>query len=320
MRTRLLYLLIGFALLGAFPATGQVEIGARLDSADIRIGDQVWLHMFLQFPVGTVIRKVDYSALENMEKVEVVATPPPDTVSRRPDFQLDYRFLITSFDSGYYQIPPIIVTFESPSGRDSVSTYSLGLNVNTLPVTPEDELRPIKGIWEEPLSVGDYLPWIIGLGSLIILILLGWIIARYTKKRPAPVLATPPPPPVGPDVIALEKLHELEQKDLVGQGRFKLYQSELTYIVREYLEAAFAMKALESTTREIQRDLRKKRIAPAWQDRLVELFQTADLVKFAKAEPPPAIHRQALEEARLFIKDTRPAARMVENPGEAQEV
>lgn len=63
--------------------------------------------------------------------------------------------------------------------------------------------------------------------------------------------------PLLPHELALQKLVALQQQKLWQKGDVKPYQSELTFIIREYLENRFNIQALESTTDEIVQNLPK---------------------------------------------------------------
>jgi len=105
--------------------------------------------------------------------------------------------------------------------------------------------------------------------------------------------------------IALTKLKKLEDKQLWQKGQLKEYQSELTYIVREYLEKRYGIQALESTTAEIITELKNEDISEGHKKQLSEMFNMADMVKFAKATPPLDIQSKLLNEAESFVFNTK---------------
>jgi len=105
--------------------------------------------------------------------------------------------------------------------------------------------------------------------------------------------------------IAQEKLDTLKEKALWQQGQIKEYQSELTHIIREYLENRFEIRALESTTDEIARDLKDKGLDDGDKKKLSDILQIADLVKFAKAKPDVNIHDEFFNDAVDFVLRTK---------------
>ena len=101
--------------------------------------------------------------------------------------------------------------------------------------------------------------------------------------------------------MALKKLNTLEDKELWQKGEVKEYQSELTFIIREYLEKRFHVNALEMTTDEIMRAVPEE-VNP---DNLKNILQIADMVKFAKANPPADIHSRFMDMAYELVRSTQ---------------
>lgn len=105
--------------------------------------------------------------------------------------------------------------------------------------------------------------------------------------------------------VALEQLDDLKRQQLWQTGKVKEYQSKLTYTIREYLENRFGIQALESTTKEINDSLRSVDFDLKQTQKLNNILQVADLVKFAKAKPEESIHEEFMNHARTFVKETK---------------
>ncbi len=105
--------------------------------------------------------------------------------------------------------------------------------------------------------------------------------------------------------IAYEQLESLSRKDLISAGRIKEYFSELSDIVRHYLENRFDLKAPDMTTEEFllfARDVPS--LARAHRQALRDFLTCCDLVKFARYSPSPAEIDAALQTAKKFIDET----------------
>lgn len=294
---------VGFFLFAA-GAWAQVTVAAQLDSSKIIIGDQVRLNLIVNHSPDIKITGADFSALEKVEKVEVLNISPWDTVSKGAEYIIEQDITLTSFDSGYYWLPKIPIKYISSNGKGGQAmTRELPLTVNTIQIGSDStNLAPIKPIIEEPLSIRDALPY---LAALLIIVLLGLIIYFVYKRRQQKELEPEPEIILPAHEIAFAKLEELKKAKLWQQGQIKEYQSQLTYIVREYLENRFDIHALESTTYEIMQQIKRQDFAQEWQPALKKMLETADLVKFAKAEPPVDIHAKMLEEAESFVRQTK---------------
>ena len=101
------------------------------------------------------------------------------------------------------------------------------------------------------------------------------------------------------------KLKQLQDQELWQKGEVKPYQSELTYIIREYIENRYTIPALESTTGEILKDLKKVEYPDELVDKMREMLQLADMVKFAKANPPIEMHDRLLNYALEIVDRTK---------------
>jgi len=89
------------------------------------------------------------------------------------------------------------------------------------------------------------------------------------------------------------------------QGMIKEYQDKLSFITRQYIENQFDIPALEQTTDEIIHSMVKTGLEEKYTAVIRDLLPLSDLVKFAKADPPPERHKQLLEEAEWFVFNTK---------------
>ncbi|TXF87733.1 hypothetical protein FUA23_17520 [Neolewinella aurantiaca] len=302
MPQRLLLLLIFLATgLAAQQSTNeQVLARAELGRKTIELGDQIWLTVNISAPPGTDVTGMAPDYIDGLEGLETIDAKELNVVAENPELLLQQRFLITSFDTGYIAVPPLPFVFKAADGRlDTAYTNDLLLTVNALPVGDDEEIMPIKPIIEEPLNLLDF--WWLFL--LLIVAGLGYILYTIQKRRKAD--APPPPPPPPAYLVALDALKELEGKELWQQSQTKEYYSELTHILREYLEGRFNVQALEMTTRQITDKLSKRNDFDKGRAKeLSNLLQISDLVKFAKARPAVELHAESLDRVRAFVKET----------------
>ena len=174
-------------------------------------------------------------------------------------------------------------------------------------ITAQDTLglADIKPIFTEAVKLSDYLIYFIIVGAALLFGFIYWIFVKYYKGKKKEQLIYQEPEVIVPaHEIALAKLSILKEKELWQNGNVKAYQSELTYIIREYLENRYEIQALESTTEEIvvmiQNQLMKGDVIS-----LKRILQVADLVKFAKATPEAELHESFMNDALGFVNKTR---------------
>ncbi|MBK6947153.1 MAG: hypothetical protein IPH16_02890 [Haliscomenobacter sp.] len=298
------FLLAAVAGLGHAAALGQYQAEALLDSTSILIGDQVQFRVKMTLPASARLLKIGVDTLKQVPGLERLKASPIDSFLSNNAVHYEQSFVLTAFDSGYYRLPPIPVELLDKGQVRQVLTNDLALRVRTIPVQPDStQLQPIKDIIREPLKVRDF--WQLGAG-VAVLFLLYWIWYRFLRKnrssaQPETTLA----PSRAPEEVALEKLEELKASGLLERGEFKAYQSELTYLFKEYLSNRFECNALEATTDEILDLLPGLGLSYDWSEVLSALLRKADLVKFAKATLSYGDHEQAWETVYRLVMETR---------------
>jgi hypothetical protein len=212
------------------------------------------------------------------------------------------------YDVGQYRIPNPGLIIDGNSLKLPTSSPLITVFLpDEIQSATQDSLAvaPIKTIIEEPLTIEDFTLPLIALGILIASIALIYFF-RSRRKDPSIHEATAIKEPA--HVIARRKLYELRDKELWQKGEIKNYQSELTYIIREYIENRYDIRALEMTTYEILNAIPKE----VDQQQLKNILQIADMVKFAKADPPVDIHSRFMDMAMKIVEDTK----QIENPTE----
>jgi hypothetical protein len=244
-------------------------------------------------------------------KIEIVSHSRIDTIrqSRSAQEQLLKTLVITSFDTGFIVVPPFKFQYQSPEDTlwNHLETKALLLYVQDVDVDLSLPIRDLKAPLKAPLTFREVFPWIL----LAILIAAGiWYYLRYRKKlKEKPVVAIKPQKPkIPPHTLALDALDGLRKKKLWQMGRIKEYHSELTDILRHYIEARFFIQAVEMTTSEIRNAIIHHEIPSQARGNLLRIFERADLVKFAKFNPGLGEHEESFMLAVEFVRATIPLA------------
>ena len=157
-----------------------------------------------------------------------------------------------------------------------------------------EDIHDIKGLVPVP-HTGLWL----SLLGLALALLIGWIWWRK-RRRPAGSV-TPAAPPPTPLEIALAALQHLRQADLPVEE----FYTQLSAIVRQYLESQLQLRAPERTTEEFLVELAHgSRLTVEHKNLLGAFLQEADLVKFARHRPGPADQERAFESAEKFVRES----------------
>ena len=306
------YSILLILLVGGNLSWGQAyKASASLSPHTILIGDQVDMNLSFSVPKGT---QVIWPTIQDtiLGNIRVIGRSKIDTAwsADKQNLQMSQKLRLTCFDSGFYTIPPIHFFYRNLPDTTirSEQTGLQVLTVHTLAVDTTQAIKPIKGPVKVGFSILDYLAWIIA-GFLFIAIA-GFLIWYYFKrKKGEPIFVFRPAVKYQPHEWALMELEKLRVKKLWQEGKIKDYHTELTDILRKYIEDRFHLMAMESTTGEILDDLEEKTLVPKDpREILSRILTMADLVKFAKYLPLPDEHEQSMEYAIDFINKTHTTA------------
>jgi hypothetical protein len=308
MKSRLCILIF---ILSAFFVPAQVDVHAFLDSSKIRIGEQVKLNLYVTYDANQKNLNINWPTIGDTltGKVEVISTSAIDTTipdKNRPSLiQQHQQILISAYDSGYFQIPPFTFTLNNDTSN-VLNTRSFILEVHTIPTdTSLAKVKDIKPVLNEPFNWKWYLLHIwVGIG-IIALGIAAWLIIRYRKKKMQNRIVEPPKPKIPAHITALESLEKIKSEKVWREGKVKEYYSQISDTIRLYIEERFNVFALESTTDEIMSAFRSQVIDSESKDKLQQMLQLADLVKFAKMIPIEMEHEMTLDNAFDFVNGTK---------------
>ena len=303
MRLSILSITTIFLLLFGLSAHAQrVSVSANVDSTNMVIGDKFQLHLVTSYPQNTALESIDLSALKGIENLDIEAETNWDTAKVGQEILLRKDLTLQVWDSGYYWIPEIPFVLKQNGQLNVYKTNRIPINVASVILQDSIQLADIKDIIREQANWEDYLALIV---AFLMICFAG--LAYYIWQKRQAQKAAPPVPEIKLPAheIALTALNTLKEEKLWQQGEIKKYQSRLTYTIREYLENRYEVPALESTTDEILRSLKKVDFDSSWKDKLQNILQVADLVKFAKAKPPADFHDRVWQEAEDFVIATK---------------
>lgn len=285
-----------------------VYVTAKFDSASIYIGDQIRFSVTVEKPAALVL---NMPVLKDTlcKNIEILSGPVIDTLpSSDGRLKLVSKYLITSFDSGFYQVRPQFAEVKNEEGIKRFYSDYTQLRVMRVKIAPADTAAKFFDIIEPyraPVTLGEILPWVL---IVIVAAALIWFIIRYIRahrKKESGI-----EPVINPDpahVIAFRELESLRNKELWQKGELKLYYSELTGILRQYLENRYSVWSLELTTAETLEALAKTGFKKDERyNQLKTVLTNADLVKFAKYLPEPADNEIHFNNSWSFVESTKP--------------
>ena len=268
----------------------EIDITSTLDKDRVFIGDRVKLDITLRKARG----------------YDVVFPEVPKElgdftfVESRP-IRGGYEYLLSVYETGVHIIPPIQIRYKKSNTEDWVIAESPKVSVEVLSVLTgeEKDIRDLKALVFLKSTVSR-----IFFAVVLVFFILGviWII-WYGKKskifiRRKKKIKTP-------HDIAYKQLEALRRKELPQKGLIKMYYTELSDIIRRYIENRFLLRAPEMTTEEFMAIVKQSsELAQEHKELLKVFLSQCDMVKFAKYGPTQLEMVDSFTAAENFIAQT----------------
>jgi hypothetical protein len=272
------------------------KVSAQIDTASIKIGEQIQYKITVE---TDSLNLVYFPEDQTFSPVEMVEALKIDTTKNKDRITLQRIYALTQFDSGAYTIPPQRIAIN----EEPFFTDSFRIRVGDVAVdTTKQKLYDIKPLIEVDKSNARI--WKIAFFILLGLALIGGLVYWFFLRK-KPLTEEEKVALLPPYDRALLQLKELENSRYLIQDEYKKYYSELTDIVRSYLEEDANVSALESTTDqlitklELLKDAGELTLEDETLNQFKKILQTADLVKFAKSKPPTSV----AEQDRLLVEN-----------------
>jgi hypothetical protein len=282
------------------------RVSSTVDTTFIKIGEQIKFTVTIDADTTDQIIFPEGQTFSPLETVEAL---PTDTTKKQSRYILQKTYTLTQFDSGVYQLPRQFIDING----QGFYTDSLLVNVATVPVDTLAQkmydIKPLINVEKSNASFWKVLFFVL-LGLLFAGGLLYWFVFRKKQLTEEEKEALLPPYD-----RALLELKKLENSKYLIQDEYKQYYTELTDIVRSYLEEDVHVTAMESTTDqlidklEMLKDAGELKLDDDTLKHFKRILQTADLVKFAKSKPATSIaeaHRKSIEQIVIKTHDALP--------------
>jgi len=286
----------------------QPTVKATIDSLAILVGEQTNIHLEVTRAKGNIISFPVFSdtIIAGIELIDVGKIDTTELDDKLDILRLKYT--ITGFDEGLYYIPP----FSVAANTDTFFSNSLSLKISAFQVdTVSKQFYDIKSVMEPDFVLADYafILLIIWLVSLILGILIYFILFKKKKVK----LIKKQEKIIPSYSKAFAELKALKVKNLWQQGKVKTYYTELTDILRIYLQERFGINAIEMTSDEILHAFNVLEEKESAYGNLKQILILSDFVKFAKFIPQPDENELSYINAHLFVSQTQPEEAIQKN-------
>ncbi len=284
---------LGFLLvvLLQYTAQSQVLVKSRVDKDSILIGETLRISVEARLPMGETLTWKIPDSLAHFEWVEKGKPETTDAVDGKKIVQV---LAVTSYDSGYWVIPPIKISVKGKS----YATDTVGVRVVYIPQNPADDYRDIKPIIDVESSKKFDKKWIILIGMTVLVIIAIIILLRKKKttQQTTSIVSK-----LSPYEEAINTLEQLRKKLPDEALQMKPFYTDLNDVLKKYLAGSRQWPSSQKTNEEMIHYLRSSGLS---QESILPLFQTlrmADFVKFARYLPGKEDHLKNIEEIEKAI-------------------
>ena len=288
----------------------QVGVEAKIDSIQILIGQQVHVTLTATTPTdATVVFPTFKPRQQLVPGVEVLSASEEQKETIDKGQRLSRIYTLTSFDGNLYYLPPFKVKV---NGKDYQSK-SLVLKVLEVEVdtTKLNQFFGPRDVQDNPFQWSDWSPifWS-SIVMLLLLVVAGYLYVRLRDNKPI-IKSFKIVKRLLPHQKAMKEIEQIKADKMVSSENQKEYYTKLTDTLRRYIEERYKFSAMEMTSSEIIDRLTQDSDQQSL-DELRQLFNTADLVKFAKYSTLINENDMNLVNAIDFINQTKLETQVVE--------
>ncbi len=252
-----------------------MQIISELDTSIASVGDQVIWNIRLN--------NIDKNLTLDFPKIEV-KNDSISIVSQSnildSNLIIGQSFKISFWETGDFLTPFYYVKVVNGINKEEFNFEPERRSVKVLSVLDENStnsMRPLKG----PVPVDSIFPMALFIKIILILLFISLMIFIWTKRKPSVRIISSVKNQISPNELANNRLLQLDTN-----GFSKEFYSDLSHILRQFVEKSCYIRVLEMTTEEIRENENIFKMNDDIFSDWVSLLQKADLSKFAKKSTP----------------------------------
>ena len=272
---------LGLFFFALFNQLNAQEASSFVDTTSIRIGEQINYKINIKLDS---LDEINFPKAKDFAPFELINEFKVDTNYLDKKFIISKQFALTFFDSGTYYIPSQKLSLLDKE----IELDSFKVTINPVKIdTTKQGLYDIKPIMKSNTKF-DFLFWLYILIFIIVfctfLYFKNHILSFFTINKLEVEYLTP-------YEKAVTELSKIKDLNYLSEIDIKTYYSDLTFVIRNFIEEKIIDNALECTTKELIQKLsllktsKKLNFSNSTLKNIEDVFSRADLVKFAKYEP-----------------------------------
>ena len=216
---------------------------------------------------------------------------------------LQKDWTITSWDTGFVSIP------STPFGDDIAPSIQIYVEAPDFDTIPQDSLLQHlpapAGIVELEFTMWEIIlrNWYWWLSIIALFVILYVLYRKYDKLRRVSTFGLSPLKVRHPSSLAwaINSLDTILLNQPWKHAKAKEAHVEASLAIRRFIEDHYKIRATESTTKELQFLMNGSAVPAEWQQRLIQLINQSDIIKYAKGELPDSTHQSMFESYRDFL-------------------
>lgn len=273
--------LLGLSFFALFNQLNAQEASNFVDTTNIRIGEQINYKINIKLDS---LDEINFPKAKDFAPFELINEFKVDTNYLDKKFIISKQFALTFFDSGTYYIPSQKLSLLDKEIK--LDSFKVTINPTKIDTTKQG-LYDIKPIMKSNTKF-DFLFWLYILIFIIVfctfLYFKNHIFSFFTINKLEVEYLTP-------YEKAVTELSKIKDLNYLSEIDIKTYYSDLTFVIRNFIEEKIIDNALECTTKELIQKLsllktsKKLNFSNSTLKNIEDVFSRADLVKFAKYEP-----------------------------------
>lgn len=241
---------------------------ATTDKEKVLLGEKFDLVIGARY---TNAASLTFFEVDSLDHFEIVQRSKIDTEKTGQNIVLKQRITLTSFDSGRWQIPAIIL----PGTNLKTNPVTIDV-VFTSPFDPKQEYHDVKEILSVKKPAESNWYWFV-IGAVLLVLLL---ILLFGKKKEVKETVID----VNAYRVAITDLKKLKNEELTDKD-VKTFYVRLVDIFRKYLLTGKGIQSFSKTTDDLALQLSKLNLPRNVYEDLVQTLRLSDAVKYAKFSP-----------------------------------
>lgn len=266
----------------------------NVDGQDIYVGRQFYIELEVKVPSSVELNIPN--DVPTIKGIEILGQSEVNKISESNATIYKKRFNFIAFDSLTALVPEISIPYIQDEKTQQIKIESVPFSIKRIPVDSTEVLRAAYG----PIAPEESLNWNFFFIVIGILVVLAAVVALIQWKKGKSKLSIPLN--ADPKQWALEQLQILEDK--VPFEQHSSSWVHLTEVLRLYMQRVWNIPAPYFSTGEILTSIAGKEAYSPLLEKVAQVLELGDQVKFAKEKTSQEQQIQAIQLSKEIVQYT----------------